>query len=623
MPSRFSAPVLDRLIALLEELRTGALELERSHEADVESAAPSARPSARNLLHYLSLRQHDLRDLQLELAHLGLSSLGRTEACTLAGLEAVLGALYSLTDRTSPEPFGTHVPLDHVSGPTLLEHNAEALLGPQSPGRKVRIMVTAPSEAASDYGLVRGLLAAGMNSLRINAAHDGRDEWAEMARHLRRARSELARPCRLHFDLAGPKLRTGAIGKGLRVVHMKPRRGLRGEALAAARVWLADAEHLVAPPRDGAPADAVLPIQGTFVSTLRAGDRIELRDARDRKIRLDVLGAFAGGGAWAESWDGAYVESSARVELRRDGRTIAHGSVGWLPLVHESVLLRPGDRFILVSDGALARPAVFDEHGALIEPAQVPCTLPEIFRDVHTGERIWLDDGRIGGVVASAHADRIEIDVTQALPHGSKLGADKSINLPDTDLHLEGMTPKDLADLEFACAEADLVGLSFVRSPDDVVRLERELGARAAQRLGVVLKIETRQAFERLPRLLLTGMRTPPLGVMVARGDLAVEMGFERLAEVQEEILWLCEAAHVPVIWATQVLESLAKTGIPSRAEVTDAAMSVRAECVMLNKGPHIERAVHFLDNVLLRMKDHHQKKRSMLRRLAVSTTVG
>ena len=101
-----------------------------------------------------------------------------------------------------------------------------------------------------------------------------------------------------------------------------------------------------------------------------------------------------------------------------------------------------------------------------------------------------------------------------------------------------------------------------------------------------MLKIETQAAFNRLPMLLLAAMRHPPVAVMVARGDLGVEVGFERLSEVQEEILWLCEAAHVPVIWATQVLESLAKGGMPSRAEVTDAAMGSRAECVMLNKGP-------------------------------------
>ena len=93
------------------------------------------------------------------------------------------------------------------------------------------------------------------------------------------------------------------------------------------------------------------------------------------------------------------------------------------------------------------------------------------------------------------------------------------------------------------------------------------------------------------------------LGIMVARGDLAVEIGFDRLSEVQEEILWLCEAAHVPVSWATQILETLAKTGSPSRAEVTDAVASGSAECAMLNKGPYITEAVEFLSGVLERVR--------------------
>ena len=103
---------------------------------------------------------------------------------------------------------------------------------------------------------------------------------------------------------------------------------------------------------------------------------------------------------------------------------------------------------------------------------------------------------------------------------------------------------------------------------------------------------------------------------MIARGDLAVELGYERLAEVQEEILWLCEAAHLPVIWATQVLEQLAKSGLPSRAEISDAAMAGLAECVMLNKGPHIDEAVTVLDDILCRMTDHHYKKNALLRQL-------
>lgn len=114
-------------------------------------------------------------------------------------------------------------------------------------------------------------------------------------------------------------------------------------------------------------------------------------------------------------------------------------------------------------------------------------------------------------------------------------------------------------------------------------------------------------------------MRHLPIAVMVARGDLGVELGFERLSEVQEEILWLCEASHVPVIWATQVLESLARGGMPSRAEVTDAAMSSRAECVMLNKGPYIRDTLRFLCDVLKRMRSHHQKKTALLRKLSIS----
>jgi pyruvate kinase len=178
------------------------------------------------------------------------------------------------------------------------------------------------------------------------------------------------------------------------------------------------------------------------------------------------------------------------------------------------------------------------------------------------------------------------------------------------------LTDKDIADLATAVDIADVVDVSFVQDPSDIVRLHDTLDRLGGDDLGVVLKIETRQAFERLPQLLLTAMRRPRVGVMIARGDLAVEVGYERLAEVQEEILWLCEAAHLPVIWATQVLEQLAKSGLPSRAEISDAAMGERAECVMLNKGAHIEDAVVVLDDILGRMSEHHYKKSALLRQL-------
>jgi pyruvate kinase len=153
----------------------------------------------------------------------------------------------------------------------------------------------------------------------------------------------------------------------------------------------------------------------------------------------------------------------------------------------------------------------------------------------------------------------------------------------------------------------------------DIELLQTELGQRLALDKplpAIVVKIETPQAVLHLPELIVQAAGRQPLGIMVARGDLAVEIGYQRLAEIQEEILWLSEAAHIPVIWATQVLEHLVKKGIPSRAEVTDAAMAERAECVMLNKGPFIAESVSILGNVLERMEAHQLKKTPQLRAL-------
>jgi pyruvate kinase len=252
-------------------------------------------------------------------------------------------------------------------------------------------------------------------------------------------------------------------------------------------------------------------------------------------------------------------------------------------------------------------------------PNQIGCTLPEVFADVRSGEPIWFDDGKIGGVVEKVEPNRVWVRIVQACPLGGKLLADKGINLPDSELQLPALTGKDRTDLAFVARHADVVELSFANTARDVELLQQVLAKPGHRPIAVVLKIETRRGFGNLPAMLLTAMRSPCCGVMIARGDLAVECGFERLAEVQEEILWICEAAHVPVIWATQVLETLAKTGMPSRAEISDAAMGNRAECVMLNKGPHVLSAVQVLDDILRRMQSHQTKKSSMLRELRLA----
>jgi pyruvate kinase len=188
--------------------------------------------------------------------------------------------------------------------------------------------------------------------------------------------------------------------------------------------------------------------------------------------------------------------------------------------------------------------------------------------------------------------------------------------LPDTDLHTPFLTESDHVVFEFAARHADMISLSFLRRGHDVDVAREELNRLGAHDLGIVLKIETHAGFSNLPDILLHAMRSSTVGVMIARGDLAVEMGYARMAEVQEEILWLTEAAHLPVVWATEVLDQLARTGRPSRAEVTDAAMAQRAECVMLNKGPYVVDAVTELDDILRRMARHQRKTVPLLRPL-------
>jgi pyruvate kinase len=575
--------------------------------------------SASNLLHYIALRRHDVRQLQEQLAALGLSSLGRAESHVLGSLDSVLRILSRLTgsDRdTLPERPGS--PIRFSDGKALLERNTEALLGPKPPHRNVRIMVTMPSEAADDYLCVREILAAGMDCMRINCAHDDEDRWGRMISNLRKAEREVGRSCRVLMDLGGPKLRTGPIASAEGVIKWRPQRDYLGRVTAPARVWLTPIGQEAPPPL---PVDAVLPVPGAWLSRLLEGHVVELEDARKSLRRVKIV-ATVGDSRLGESVQTAYVSSGTPVWIR--SRATASGKrnpsretlVGEIPPRPQSIVLKKGDSLLLTRAQVAGKPATLNRSGRVLQPAMVPCTLPEVFDTVRPGERIWFDDGKIGGIIRAVSADQVRVEITQARPQGERLLSEKGINLPDSRMRLSALTEKDVSDLRFVAANADMVGLSFVQNVSDVASLRERLAEFGGANLGVVLKIETRKAFEMLPDLLLAAMRSHSFGVMIARGDLAVECGYERLAEVQEEILWLCEAAHAPVIWATQVLESLAKSGMPSRAEISDAAMGNRAECVMLNKGPHIMEAIRVLDNILQRMQAHQSKKRSMLRRL-------
>lgn len=607
---------LVRLIEELSAIRLDMLKLESAALAEQCDLHESHGESAKNLLHYLALRRHDLREIQERLAAHGLSSLGRAESHVRANIDAIEGILRRLSGHNH-DPRQSNGSLSYQGGKTMLNTHTEKLLGPTPAHRMVRIMVTMPSKAGDDYEFVRRLLLDGMDCMRINCAYDDAVAWAKMIDHARRAAKETGKSCRVLMDLAGPKLRTGPIKAGPQVIKWRPRRNLYGGMKTPVKVWLTAASNMVAPPEG---TDVCLPIRGKWLRELRAGDVLKFFDARGAARWVKVKEAV-NGGWWAESTQTTYLASKTVLHLARPGEALKafSGRVGRLPEVEQFISLKPGHRLILTKSMTAGEPAVHSDQGDLKSPPHIAVTLPEIFDDVKPGEKIWFDDGAIGGKITRAEVDEIEVQITHARSSGSKLRADKGINLPDSNLSLPSLTPKDLQDLEFIAKHSDLVGYSFVRSASDVRELQQRIAAVARKDLGIILKIETRRAFEELANLLLAAMCSPSAGVMIARGDLAIECGWERMAEVQEEILWICEAAHMPVIWATQVLESLAKSGVPSRAEITDAAMGERAECVMLNKGPYILQAVRVLDDILQRMEKHQHKKRSMLRHLRLA----
>jgi pyruvate kinase len=595
-------------------IRRDLLALPKESLDVLDSIHASQSESAINLLHYVALRSRDLRSLQMRLARLGLSSLGRAESHVLSAVEQVLAILHRILGRAwQPDESAHKPPVDLEHGQQLLGLHTEGLLGSVPADRGVAIMVTMPSEAANDYSIVHHLLEHGMDCMRVNCAHDDAAAWGRMIAHLRRAEEATGRTCRILMDLAGPKLRTGPLEPGPHVVKVKPTRDVRGHVIRPARIWFSSQQ---APRNPPTPADASLELPEAFLKTLAAGDSLVFKDARESKRAIDIV-AVGADGCWAESTRTCYFQSGVSVRAQREG---AEGDievpVSGIPAVESAIRLAPGDLLLLTREQTPGRPAVCDSVGRLLNPATIGCSASQVFEDVRDGERVSIDDGKIGGVVERTERDRIHVRITHTPARGAKLGADKGINLPDSELHLAAMTDKDRADLAFVAEHADMVALSFVNTVEDVRTLRELLAPHGGRQPALVLKIETKRGFENLPAMLLEAMSAPRCGVMIARGDLAVECGFERLAEVQEEILWICEAAHVPVIWATQVLESLAKNGQPSRAEITDAAMSHRAECVMLNKGPYVMEAVHVLDDILRRMHGHQTKKRAMLREL-------
>ncbi|MBC6367549.1 pyruvate kinase [Algoriphagus sp. AK58] len=452
---------------------------------DLLSRLPAEnRESALNFLQYLILRKTDIQELQHQLHVYGLSSLASCESHTHRQIQVTM-------ERLGVKILHPAVcTMDY--GLQKMEERSHRLFGAPRETWPSSVMVTMDASFLEEKNQMEALLKNGMGVARINCAHDDESVWLKMIEKIGEASKKTGLPCKIHIDLAGPKIRTVLLKKG---------------------------------------------------------------------------------------------KEEGKAEIKK------------------------GDKIWLSERGK-----GFSSKQVVISPNE-----PGVVQTLRVGERVFIDDGLILGRVDKVTDKGVALKVERISSKKPMIKAEKGINFPDSELAVPSLTRFDKSCLPFVCKYADTVGFSFVRKPEDLTELRDEMRTYTSSIPPVILKIETQEAVVRLPELLLEGMKEQDFGVMIARGDLAVEIGFERLVEIQEEISWLCEAAHVPVIWATQVLENLHKSGIASRAEITDAGRAAMAECIMINKGDHTLEVLKSLKDIAKRSRALKVKNRLTFRPLKIA----
>lgn len=588
------------LAVKIDELLAGMDAEQAQFEPAVAKVAPNHVFGARNLIDYAYLRRQDLREMQERLSDLGATRLSTAEPDVRSRLKAARNVLGAIMGEGFSHPHA-EVAGAFALADDVLDHHATTLLGAGAPEAHSRIMVTLPAEAAEDLDMVRGFVASGMQLARINCAHDSEEVWEKMIANVHRAAEEAGVEIKVSMDLAGPKIRTGAIVPGPQVARARVTRSETGAVLTPAKLWLR-AEGVDSEPPADLPGRPALPInvKPDWLSELKVGSEVSFHDSRSSRRTFTVT-QVSEEGVLAEGPQNAYVAEGTLLE-HDFLRTRATG----IPPAEHRLRLYPGQRVILSAKVEASDPDA--------EVIHIPFSLPEVLPAIKAGETVLFDDGRISAKVITPGAEEVELEITRAAANGTNLAANKGINLPDSDLPLPSLTELDLQHLKFVQAHADIAAISFIRNAADVANVIEAFGEDT--RCGLVLKIETTSAYENFRDVLLEGMRYPNLGVMIARGDLAVELGFKRMGEVPRFIANMAEAGHVPTILATQVLETMAKTGLPSRAEITDAAYALRAECVMLNKGPYITKAIEVLSYLSLKLGRSQRKNRMLLRKI-------
>jgi pyruvate kinase len=588
-PTQRSAPLktidIVKLLVALDRLQARIGMQEQSQRKALQAVDPTMLGSARNLVAFLTMADDKSVALRREFSLLGLRFPDEVPSQINVGIQRIRKILDSIASKTIP-------PETPTSEDDIVAARSRSLLGVRRPGLGAHIVVTLPDDALTDTRLIESLLRAGMSVARINCGQNTSEVWKAVIDNVRRASRTTGVPCRILMDLSGPKLRTGKMMRGPRIIRIRPDRDELGRTTKPAKVWLGAAAG------DPGFAYPVLPVSPKWLQTLRFGSRISFVDLRGKKRSLIVGRAFRGG-RFALVHDTALLQTGTVLKYTdpRGKRHTTHLDV--LPCIEAKIELKPGDTLRIHKAFLPGESARRDARGRCTEPAHISCTMPEVFGCVRRGEPVVFDNGIAEGIITRTMKDEFLVRIHKISGASAKLRAEKGINLPRTRLRTTGLTAKDRKDLRFTAKYADLVSLSFIRNPSDVHALVDALARLKSKKPGMIVKIETLQAAQQLCAIFLAAMRYPRTGIMAARGDLAVEAGWESLPGLQESLSRMCDAAQLPFLVATQILETMTRKGIRSRAEIIDAAGAARGQGILLNKGDHVVSAVHLLAGIL------------------------
>ncbi|MCX6062368.1 MAG: pyruvate kinase [Campylobacterales bacterium] len=600
------------------ESALGDIEILRKYLLAARDEVDSEYPRSQSLLNlnqYMLLRKKDQTQLQEKLFSLSLSSLGRSFAHVAASVDSLYDQLSSSLGREqiSAELMAEFHHLSITEAISIASKNSKAIFGGKASSKLshqiTTVMVTLPSNAAENNGLlIHQLAEAGVSVFRINTAHDSIQVWKAMADVIISINDNLqsSDKIKIFVDLAGPKIRTGKIGEveiPLKLGSNKQEK----EILIYHGNGATKGEYTDEVTMEN--ISAQIAVNRKFFKKLRLKQSIKIVDVNHKKAIISLTHIDE---KYARGIINKKVFINKKTKLKCDDH---EGKLYNIQNQKDTIRLFIGDLLTLTENEIEGKSAQLDKTNKNVVPALIGCTIKGVIGTIKLAEKVFIDDGKIGLSVIENQGDAILCRVHISKAGGTLLKEEKGINFPDTNIQIPALTEVDRANVLAVLDFADSLSLSFCQGSADIRDLQMLLVENNRTDIGIIAKIETRQAVSNIPEILKQLLTWEKSGVMLARGDLAIEVGFENMAYIQEALLDICDAAHLPVIWATQVLESKMKNNLPSRAEVTDAAMAGRAECVMLNKGAFAIDTIDVLKRILHDMHTVSKKNRQLLKK--------